>query len=173
MKKFSTARVALVVLFVLAGMSIVGSGWTGAGTRLTGKTTTRVVEMELTFANGDIARVSQFDSVPFTIEDHGKLISLVPVVRDWKSNAIQLEISQPKGGEMRAIGNFTIGSEPTKISRAGGLTSIRVNGFSETAASPGGKGCCVTDCSGRKICDPLCVCTKCGACGPCLCVPFP
>ena len=95
MKKFSTARVALVVLFVLAGMSIVGSGWTGAGARLTGKTSTRVVEMELTFANGDIARVSQFDSVPFTVEDHGKLISLVPVVRDWKSNAIQLEISQP------------------------------------------------------------------------------
>jgi hypothetical protein len=130
--------------------------------------------MELTFTNGDVARVSQFDSVPFTIEDHGKVVSLVPVVGDMKSSSIQLEISQANGGEMKSIRTFTVGSEPTQISRAGGLASVKLNGLSEVAAiQPGGKGCCVRDCSGRLICDSLCVCTKCGACGPCFCVPFP
>jgi hypothetical protein len=173
MKKVNAARAAVVALFILAGIAVAASGAAVTGTK-SDKTMARVVEIELTFANGDVARVSQFDRVPFTIEEHGKVMSLVPILGDAKSNAIQLEISQPSGGEMKSIGSFRIGSEPIKINGAGSLASVKLNGLSEVAAiSPGGKGCCIRDCSGRLICDPLCVCTRCGACGPCFCVPFP
>jgi hypothetical protein len=174
MKKVNAARAAVVVLFIFAGIAVAALGAAGTGTRSVDKTTARVVELELTFANGDVARVSQFDRVPFTIEEHGRVTSIVPIVGDAKSNGIQLEISQPGGVEMKLVGAVRLGSEPMKIDRAG-LASVKLNGFSEAAAiiSPGGKGCCVRDCSGRLICNSLCVCTKCGACGPCFCVPFP
>lgn len=169
MKRFSTIGAALATLIILTGIAV---AWGGSRTTMADKnTTSRVVELELTFANGDVARVRQFDSVPFTIDDHGKVLSIVARAGDVNSNSIQLEISQPNNDTR----TFAVSGEGVSIGRAG-LGSVKFGGIDQSAQgsiSSGGHPCCAIDCSGRQICNALCVCTPCGKCGPCLCVPFP
>jgi len=106
MSRFNITRATLLALLFLAGIAVVA--WGGTGTQKMDKTTARVVELELTFTNGDMATVRQLDSAPITIDDHGKLLSIIPIARNVASGSIELEISMGSGNETRSIGRYKV-----------------------------------------------------------------
>jgi hypothetical protein len=131
----------------------------------------RAVQLRLTFASGDSARVTQVEGTAITVEKDGKKLTITPYVRDRGQVELRVfQTVQREGKEMmEAVDTLMVDKSLTKLNRGNLPFSVQVLNAEKTlpaaaldAARSGGT-CCARTCNGTLICG-ACVCTDCGFC---------
>ena len=135
----------------------------------------KLVELRLTFADGGWAEVHQAEGQMLTIHENGKTLGITPYIRSMSQKQVDLSIFriEEKSGTQTAtpVATCSLTDAPAILKDVISPVSVEFKEFETASIQPGGQNCCARDCSGRLIC-AFCVCTKCGVCGPCLCIPI-
>ncbi|HYL97326.1 MAG TPA: hypothetical protein VEZ90_00100 [Blastocatellia bacterium] len=139
------------------------------------KAVPKVVELRLTFSDGGWAEVHQLEGQMIRVTENGKTLGITPFIRNVSQKQVDLQVFSidETAGVTKAtpVSSCTLTNAPATLKDVISPVSVQFEEF-ETTQQPGGRECCAPDCNGRIIC-AFCVCTKCGVCGPCLCIPFP
>lgn len=127
----------------------------------------KLVMLKFTFADGQWARVSQFEGGTIKIEEGANTLAFTPYIRD-KDSTVELKVFRivRRGGDetMQAVESLVVGNSPVRLDAGGMSLSVQIReagGMMPTSQVT--RQCCTRDCTGRLICG-VCVCTPCGVC---------
>lgn len=131
----------------------------------------RAVRLRLTFASGDSANVTEFESGTIKVERDGKKLTITPYIRDHGQVELRVfQVAQREGREvLEPVDTLLVDKGLTKLNRGNLPFTVQVLDTEKMVPAEylagGGGTCCVRTCAGTQVCG-VCVCTDCGRCGP-------
>lgn len=161
--------VAVCVMAMLMGLTVAAGAPSKPPTAAANRSErVQLVTLNLTFADGQWARVTGVEGRAITIEQSDQVLTLTPHIVDQESRTVELKVSRAvrslEKGSQPAVESFTVGSDPTDLEVGGTSLTVQVKKVRKTLPMTQAlRQCCVTDCQGNQICG-VCVCTPCGVC---------
>ena len=168
LKRQSIAMCAIAILMGLGLVAAVGAPSRPATSVGSPSNSVKLITLNLTFADGQWAKVTGVEGGTIRIEQNGNALTLTPYVIDRDRHTVELKVSRMgrslEREGLQAVESFVVGSDPTDLDVGGMSFTVQVKKARKVIpTTQATRQCCVTDCEGRLICG-VCVCTPCGVC---------